>query len=123
MVITPIGPYYINRKQWNSQDEPYAAGPGNDSLSVTYNYIPVPHDISPDLAHRYIGVQATFWTEFVSTAHYMEYLMLPRLMAVAESGWTQEAQKNFPDFVRRFNADIPLLNLGGYNYGKHYQYK
>ena len=123
VVITPIGPYYINRKQWSSPDEPYAAGPGNDSLSVTYNYIPVPQDISPDLSHHYIGVQATFWTEFVSTAHYMEYLMLPRLMAVAESGWTQEAQKNFPDFVRRFNADIPLLNLGGYNYGKHYQYK
>ena len=123
VVITPIGPYYINRKQWNSPDEPFAAGPGNDSLSVTYNYVPVPQDVAPDLTHRYIGVQATFWTEFVSTAGYLQYLMLPRLMAVAEAGWTQQEKKNFPDFVRRFNADIPLLELGGYNYGKHYRYK
>ena len=120
VVITPIGPYYINRKQWNSPDEPHAAGPGNDSLSVTYNYVPVPMDIEQDISSRYKGVQATFWTEFVSTASYMQYLMLPRLMAVAESGWTYKEKKNFADFVRRFNADKRLLDLGGYNYGKHY---
>lgn len=123
VVITPIGPYYINRKQWNSPEEPFAAGPGNDSLSVTYNYLPIPADIDPELHPHYTGVQATFWTEFVSTGSYLEYLMLPRLMAVAEAGWTLQEQKNFPDFVRRFNADKLLLDLGGYNYGKHYLYK
>ena len=122
-IITPIGPYYINRKQWNSEDEPFAAGPGNDSLSVTYRYEPVPNDITPQMAARYTGVQATFWTEFVATRSYLEYLMLPRLMAVAEAGWTPKEKKDFPDFVRRFNADKELLDAGGYNYGKHYLYK
>lgn len=123
-IITPIGPYYINRKQWDSPDEPFAAGPGNDSLSVTYKYEPVPQEgITPAMASLYKGVQATFWTEFVCDRSYLEYLMLPRLMAVAEAGWTPREKKNFPDFVRRFNADKELLDIGGYNYGKHYIYK
>lgn len=123
-IITPIGPYYINRKQWNGPDEPFGAGPGNDSLSVTYKYEPVPQEgITPAMASLYKGVQATFWTEFVCDRSYLEYLMLPRLIAVAEAGWTPQEKKNFPDFVRRFNADSELLDLGGYNYGKHYIYK
>ena len=90
---------------------------------MTYRYEPVPNDITPQMAARYTGVQATFWTEFVATRSYLEYLMLPRLMAVAEAGWTPKEKKDFPDFVRRFNADKELLDAGGYNYGKHYLYK
>ena len=111
--------YYINRRQW-STGEPTGAGPGTDNLETVYNYVPVPTNISTSLSKWYTGVQGTFWTEHVANREYLEYLALPRLLAVAEAGWTQQKDKNFADFKKRFNADTKMLDYNGYLYGKHY---
>ena len=111
--------YYINRKQW-STGEPTGAGYGTDNLETVYNYVPVPNNTSASLLKYYTGVQGTFWTEHVANREYMEYLALPRLLAVAEAGWTQQKDKNFADFKKRFNADTKMLDYNGYEYGKHY---
>ena len=111
--------YYINRRQW-STGEPTGAGPGTDNLETVYNYVPVPANTSSSLLKYYTGVQGTFWTEHVANREYMEYLALPRLLAVAEAGWTQQKDKNFADFKKRFNADTKMLDYNGYEYGKHY---
>ena len=111
--------YYINRRQW-ATGEPTGAGPGTDNLETVYNYVPVPTNISASLSKYYTGVQGTFWTEHVANREYLEYLALPRLLAVAEAGWTQQADKNFADFKKRFNADTKMLDYNGYLYGKHY---
>lgn len=117
-VYTPWGPYYINRKQ--DPNDPPGAGDGSDNVRKTYNTVPVPANISADLAKHYTGVQGTFWTEHVSDRTYMEYLALPRLLAIAEAGWSQQADKNFEDFQRRMTADSVLLNYNGYNYCRHF---
>ena len=111
--------YYINRRQW-STGEPTGAGPGTDNLETVYNYVPVPANTSSSLLKYYTGVQGTFWTEHVANREYLEYLALPRLLAVAEAGWTQQQDKNFADFKKRFNADTKMLDYNGYEYGKHY---
>ena len=98
-VFTPWGPYYINRKQ--DPNDPPGAGDGSDNVRATYDRVPVPANISAELAKHYTGVQGTFWTEHVSDRTYMEYLALPRLIAIAEAGWTQQADKNFDDFQVR----------------------
>ncbi|MBQ8969642.1 MAG: beta-N-acetylhexosaminidase [Bacteroidaceae bacterium] len=116
---TNAGSYYINRKQSTAPGEPDGAGQGDDTVERCYNYVPVPTDVPEALQPFYWGVQATFWCEWVATADYLEYLALPRLMAVAEAGWTQQADKDFQDFRRRMSLDRELLDLGGYNYGKH----
>ena len=66
------------------------------------------------------GVQGTFWTEHVNDNDLLEYLALPRLMAVAEAGWSPQSAKSFDSFVRRMQADTTLLDLGGYRYSPHY---
>lgn len=117
-VYTPWGPYYINRKQ--DPNDPPGAGDGSDNVQKTYNEVPVPSGISAALAKHYTGVQGTFWTEHVSDRTYMEYLALPRLIAVAEAGWTPQAGKNFTDFQKRMTADSVLLNYNNYNYCRHF---
>lgn len=117
-VYTPWGPYYINRKQ--DPNDPPGAGDGSDNVQKTYNEVPVPSGISAALAKHYTGVQGTFWTEHVSDRTYMEYLALPRLIAVAEAGWTPQARKNFADFQKRMTADSVLLNYNNYNYCRHF---
>lgn len=107
-IYTPWGPYYINRKQGNSQFDPPGAGTGSDHVKATYNRtIPAATDY---------GVQGTFWTEHVSDREYMEWLALPRLIAVAEAGWTPQANRDFEDFRKRMTADTTLLNYGDYKY-------
>ena len=114
------GCYYINRRQSNDYGEPTAAGYGNDNVAATYNYMPVPANVSAQAAKYYIGVQATFWAEHVSSNEYLEYLALPRLMCVAESGWSAQEAKNWKSFVRRMTLDTRVLDLGQYIYARHW---
>lgn len=120
-VYTPWGPYYINRRQSMDECEATLAGGGTDNLQATYNEVPVPSSgVTAAQKAHYTGVQGTFWTEHVADRSLMEYLALPRLIAIAETGWTPAARKNFSDFCQRITADTVMLNYGGYNYGKHY---
>lgn len=114
------GCYYINRKQSNDYGEPTAAGNGGDNVAATYNYVPVPSNVSAEQAKYYIGVQATFWTEHVSSNEYLEYLALPRFMCVAEAGWTPQEKKDWSSFVRRMTIDTEMLDLGEYIYARHW---
>lgn len=113
------GGYYINRKLSNDPSEPDGAGRGDDSVEGCYAYVPVPENVTPEAQKHYVGVQATFWTEWVANNEYLEYLALPRLMAVAEAGWTPQELKDFEDFRSRMEQDRELLDLGGYQYSKH----
>ncbi|MGN0086956.1 MAG: beta-N-acetylhexosaminidase [Alloprevotella sp.] len=117
-IYTPQSPYYINRKQSTDSSEPQGAGPGNDNLQAVYQHsIPVPAAGKEELLD---GVQATFWCEYVGFNDYLEYLMLPRLLAIAEAGWTPQAGRTFEDFRQRVAADSTLFNYNNYTYGKHY---
>lgn len=124
-VITEWGAgcYYINRKQHNGENEPVAAGNGGagDQLPAVYAYKPVPDNVTdPNLRKHYVGVQATFWTEHVSDIDYLNYLAFPRLLAVAEAGWSPEENKDFEGFRTRFTADTMLFQLTGRLYGHHF---
>ena len=112
-----IGGYYINRRQSNDYGEPTGAGAGDDTVEGCYNYVPVSAD---NTNQHYLGVQGTFWTEHVSSNEYLEYLALPRLICIAEAGWTQQSLKDWENFKSRITQDTEMLDLGGYIYGRHW---
>lgn len=117
-ILSPQIPYYINRKQSTDPAEPHSQGYGTETLEAVYNYVPAA-DVPEELLPRYRGVQANFWTEWVSEPWHLEYLMLPRLAAVAEAGWTPQERRAYPDFVRRIATDTEWYRLAGYSYGRH----
>ncbi|MBR4967569.1 MAG: beta-N-acetylhexosaminidase [Bacteroidaceae bacterium] len=119
-IITTQVPYYINRRQSTDADEPPVAGYGTDNVKAVYDYAPIPASVPTNLHKYYIGVQGTFWTEHVQHNDLLEYLALPRLTAIAETGWTPAAKKNFSDFQERITKDTLLLNYNNYDYGRHY---
>lgn len=114
------GGYYINRRPAKSADVPDGAGHGDDTVEGCYKYVPVPAELPANQAQLVNGVQATFWCEWVGVPEYLEYLLLPRLCAVAEAGWTPEAGKDYDDFVRRMTLDTKYFDKAGYNYHKHW---
>ena len=119
-IITTQVPYYINRRQSTDADEPKVAGYGTDNVKAVYDYVPVPANVPVELHKYYIGVQGTFWTEHVQDYDLLEYLALPRLIAIAETGWTPEEKKDFASFQQRITNDTLLLNYNKYDYGRHY---
>lgn len=117
-ILSPQIPYYINRKQSNLPTEPHSQGYGTETVEAVYNYVPM-KDVPSELHSHYMGVQANFWTEWVETADHVQYLMLPRLAAVAEAGWTPQELRNYKDFEHRLQGEAQYYRLKGVNYGKH----
>ena len=109
-VYTPFnGGYYINRS-YAGFDKVGAVGDG--ALSITIN-------VNPPANSHCIGVQGTFWTEQVDRPTDLEYLALPRLIGIAEQGWSSVVRKDYDEFLDRVIADAELLKAAGYNYGAH----
>ena len=117
-ILSPQIPYYINRKQSPLPTEPMSQGHGTESVEAVYNYIPM-NNVPAELQSKYLGVQANFWTEWVVEESVLQYLMLPRLAAVAEAGWTAQQKRNYEDFVNRLQAEKTYYKKSGLNYGKH----
>lgn len=111
------GAFYINRKQ--TPDGPPGNGNTWDTVDKVYNTTPFTANAlskNPKLCH---GVQGTFWTERVSDSEYLEWLMLPRLLAIAEIGWTPHEKKSWESFQKRMGLDRNLLDLNGYAYSPY----
>ncbi|MDE5959907.1 MAG: family 20 glycosylhydrolase, partial [Muribaculaceae bacterium] len=110
--------YYIDYSQWSGSSEPKSMS-GPITLETVYNTQPST-TTDPALLPLYYGVQCNLWTEYIAEPAHVEYNSLPRMIAVAETGWSPQSKKNFTDFKKRFNADTRLLDLRGFTYGKHY---
>jgi len=80
-------------------------GPGHDQvldLPTVYRWEPTA-DLDPDAVDQVIGGQGCLWTEYVPTLAELEYLLLPRLGALAECLWTRPDQRDWA----RFEAQLP----------------
>lgn len=108
--------YYIDYGCSSQPNEPRYMG-GVISLPTVYGA--VPFNGNADNA-RYMGVQGNLWCEYISDPKHLEYNALPRLIAIAETGWSPASKKNFADFQRRMTADTTLWNYNNYTYGRHY---
>ena len=117
-ILSPQIPYYINRRQSKLETEPKSQGHGDETVERVYNYKPM-DNVDEELQPKYLGVQANFWTEWVIEPSVVQYLMLPRLAAVAEAGWTPAELRNYDDFIGRLQGEAKYYQLKGVDYGKH----
>ncbi len=117
VVMTPgSGGLYIDQQQGKSNLEPVSIG-GYDPLSRIYRYNPTPAELSPEEQKYIIGVQANLWTEYIPTEKKVEYMILPRILALAELSWTPLASKNYSDFADvRLPGHLGWLEMAGFNY-------
>ncbi len=117
-ILTPQIPYYINRRQSKDVWEPRSQGYGTETVEAVYNYVPQ-QGVDSTLCSKYLGVQANFWTEWVENAPTLQYLMFPRLAAVAEAAWTPQTLRKYPDFLQRLQQEPQYYRAMGIDYGKH----
>ena len=63
-----------------------------------------------------LGTQANLWTEYIPTSEQVEYMVLPRMAALAEVQWTQLEKKDYTNFTTRLAGLIGLYRRDGLNY-------
>ena len=117
VIMTPgSGGMYIDQQQSKQEQEPLSIG-GYDPLSKVYSYDPIPDVLTPDQQKYVIGVQANLWTEYIPTENKVEYMILPRMLALSEIAWTPLDHKNFNDFANtRLPGHLAKLDAAGFDY-------
>ena len=86
------------------------------TMPKLYGYEPYT-DIPEEAQHHILGVQGNLWTEFIGTNEYLEYMLLPRLLALSEVQWCQPGNKDYARFIKSLEShELPILDILGYNY-------
>jgi hexosaminidase len=85
-------------------------------LATVYAFEPVPAGIPADKAHHILGSQGNVWTERMTTPAQVEEMVLPRLCALAEVVWSQQARRDWDDFQARLASHYARFDILGLNY-------
>ena len=119
VIMTPSSHVYFDHYQTkDTKHEPDAIG-GCSPVDKVYSYEPLPDTLSTEAKSRIKGVQANLWTEYIPFTTQAEYMVLPRMAALAEVQWTPVAKKNFDDFSKRALRLSDLYDRYGYQYARH----
>ena len=119
VIMTPSSHVYFDHYQAkDTKHEPDAIG-GCSPVDKVYSYEPLPDTLSTEAKSRIKGVQANLWTEYIPFITQAEYMVLPRMAALAEVQWTPVAKKNFDDFSKRALRLSDLYDRYGYQYARH----
>ena len=87
VVMSPGKPCYFDHYQHSGPDEPLAIG-GLNRLEDVYAYDPVPTGLELSAIPWIQGAQGNVWTEYMTTWEQVEYMVLPRMTALAEVLWS-----------------------------------
>ena len=100
VVMTPEGTVYFDYNQGYSPSEPLTVG-RLSTLEKVYSYNPTPVDSLTVEEQKYIiGVQANLWSEYLTNLAKLNYMLYPRVLALAEIAWTEPKNKNYNHFIQ-----------------------
>jgi hexosaminidase len=93
------------------------------SLECAYNWDPIPNELEVKYHDEILGIEACLWTEMVRNEDKLEWQTFPRLIAIAETGWSPKNKKNFKSFQKRLEKFNKWLDLLKVNYAKKEEYE
>lgn len=119
VVMSPTSHCYFDYYQGKPELEPLAIG-GYLPLEKVYSFDPVPDELSAEEAEYILGAQANLWTEYVYTPDDADYMLFPRLSALAEVVWSDTRHKDFDDFAKRLQAHLRILDRYDIQYSRSF---
>lgn len=102
LIMTPTNPLYFDYL------------PNSSSLDAVYNMSIIPSDIPSNRSNLVQGAQANIWTEMIPSTARLEFMILPRLSALAERVWTNKSL--YESYRNRLIAHFGLWNKMGLRY-------
>lgn len=117
VVMSPSAHLYLDYLQTDSPNEP-PGRPATSTLQEVYAFEPVPQALSADESRHILGLQANTWTEHMRTFARVQHAIFPRIAAVAETGWSPRARKDYAGFVSRLPAQLQRYRAFGIDYAQ-----
>ncbi|MBO9618437.1 MAG: beta-N-acetylhexosaminidase [Niabella sp.] len=108
VVVCPRLPYYFDFVQDSAHRVGRKWGKGFAPLQDVYSYNVSNIIEDKKQQSQVLGIQANLWTETVPDFNRMDYLVFPRIAALAEAAWTKNEQKNYDAFTVRLKSQLPL---------------
>ncbi len=112
-VMTPGGYCYLDSYQDAPHTQPMAFGPYMP-LQKVYSYDPR-EGLNEEQAKLIYGIQGNLWVEYIPTEEMVEYMIYPRILAIAEIGWRNPAGRDYDEFRQRAITAVNSLRAKGYN--------
>ena len=114
VVMTPKPVCYIDYNQLVPND-PYEYIPNNtpNPIWITYSIDPS-EGLPPEAQPFVLGLQGNLWAEYIRADEDCDWKMWPRAAAIAEIGWTPQADRKWEDFHGRMSRAgmVRLQRLG-----------
>jgi len=105
VIMTPTDYSYFDYLQGDASKEPVGQS-AFLPLAKVYSFDPMPKELNDDEAKYILGGQGNVWTEYMKTPAAVEYMVFPRMLAMAEVLWSMPANKDYADFRRRLVAHL-----------------
>lgn len=96
VIMSPGNPLYFD------------AEPDQNSVSNVYHFNPIPKGLTDKEAKNIIGAQANVWSEKIPTENRADYMVFPRMTALAERLWTNKDEYN--SYQQRLIMNYPRLD-------------
>ncbi|MFD1628349.1 beta-N-acetylhexosaminidase [Pseudopedobacter beijingensis] len=118
VVMSPSEFMYLDFYQGEPHLEPYSYSSRILPIQKVYSYEPIPDELNASERKYIKGVQSNVWTEHIHSEDAVQYMMYPRVAAVAEVAWTSPRLKNWEDFSSRVEYEFANYEKSGTNYAK-----
>ena len=121
VVMTPNTHCYIDYYQTsNPVENGEPLGNGRFPVTLRKTYSLDPYAGLNEQQQQYIkGVQVNLWTEYIATFDHIQHMLLPRVAALAETGWSY-GNKDYDDFARRMHILRRLYDKKGFVYAPYF---
>ena len=107
-VLSPRLPYYFDFVQDSSHQAGRKWGKFYNPLQDVYSFSADSLIKNKDQLKLIQGIQANLWTETVTNNNRLDYLLFPRLAALAEAAWSSDENKDFKNFEGRLKRHLLL---------------
>ena len=121
VIMTPNTHCYIDYYQTSNptkNGEPLGNGRFPVTLRKTYSLDPY-SGLNEEQQKFIKGVQVNLWTEYIATFDHIQHMLLPRVAALAETGWSY-GNKDYDDFARRMHILRKLYDKKGFVYAPYF---
>ena len=117
VIMTPLDYCYFNFYQANADFQPPAMPNSLVTLHKVYSFDPLAGIRTASQRKHILGAQCNLWTEYINTPEMAEYMLLPRLCAMAEVLWSPRERMQWEDFRARIARGRIRLESNDYRVG------
>lgn len=118
VIMTPGSHCYLDHSQTQNEDSVTIGS--YLPLEKVYAYEPVPAVLNEKEATHILGAQGNLWTEYIGNIAKLDYMLFPRMGALAEVLWSPKDRRNWNDFEKRLPKLLERYQKMGIQYSKAY---